>query len=256
MSNSDNHLNKSALPQKKVYALFISDLHLCDTRPHITEAFLAFLQDIAIQAESLYILGDLFEYWAGDDDVETPFHQSICHAFTALSQHTHIYFMHGNRDFLIGDLFCAQTNITLLSDPTKVTIHTHDILLSHGDALCWEDTEYQKMRLQFRNLEWQNQFLAQPLAMRKQQIANIRMQSEQEKSKKSAIIMDVNSQAVCELLTEFNYPPIFIHGHTHRPAQHQLSIEGHNITRWVLGDWYDQGSFLALDDQGFHTAKL
>lgn len=239
-----------------MHALFISDLHLCDTRPHITQAFLSFLQNTAVHAEALYILGDLFEYWAGDDDLDTPFHQSISHAFAVLSQQTHIYFMHGNRDFLIGDTFCNKTKITLLDDPTKVSIHEHEILLSHGDALCWDDTEYQKMRLQFRNPQWQAQFLAQPLTVRKQQIANIRLQSEQEKSKKSAMIMDVNPAAVCELLTAFDYPTTFIHGHTHRPALHQLAIAGHNIARWVLGDWYEQGSFLALDDKGFHTAKL
>jgi len=237
--------------------LFISDLHLCACRPHITQAFLNFLANDATKAHSLYILGDLFEYWAGDDAVEDVFIQKVIKGFRTLAKTgVRIYLMHGNRDFLIADAFCDAANIRLIQDPTLLVVRDLRILLSHGDALCTDDHAYQKFRRQVRSDEWQRQFLAQPLAIRKQQIEAIRLRSEREKSIKSMQIMDVNSDAVDTLMRVYQYPDIFIHGHTHRPYQHQLIVDNQAITRWVLGDWYEQGSYLVYDASGFKNIAL
>lgn len=236
--------------------LFISDLHLCASRPHITHAFLAFLEHTAAHANALYILGDLFEYWAGDDDINDAFHQKIIRSFQQLAASgVAIFLMHGNRDFLIADSFCQASHITLLDDPTLIDVDGKKVLLSHGDDLCTDDTAYQQFRHQVRNKIWQADFLSQPLALRKQQIESIRARSEQEKSLKAMSIMDVNDQAVRELLRKYQ-PEIFIHGHTHRPNQHQINLDGKTITRWVLGDWYEQGSFLVLNTTGCYSAQL
>lgn len=237
--------------------LFISDLHLCASRPHITNAFLVFLQSTAIKAKALYILGDLFEYWAGDDDIDDAFHQQIITAFRALANTgVQLFLMHGNRDFLISQDFCAAAKITLLNDPTLVVIHGEKALLSHGDDLCTDDVAYQNFRHQVRDKNWQKEFLSQSLEMRKQQIEAIRTHSEQEKSQKSAQIMDVNLDAVNALLQAYHYPQLLIHGHTHRPNQHKIQLDGHNTTRWVLGDWYEQGSYLSCDQYGCHDTRL
>ena len=233
------------------HSLFISDLHLCESRPHITAAFLQFLKTTAIKADALYILGDLFEYWAGDDDIEDNHHRPIIEAFKALAiAGVKVYFMHGNRDFLISNGFCQAAHITLLQDPTLILLDGKKVLLSHGDALCTDDVAYLAFRSQVRNPQWQTEFLSQPLPARKSVIESIRSRSEHEKTQKSAQIMDVNANAVADLLRTFDYPPLFIHGHTHRPQQHTLNVDGHTITRWVLGDWYEQGSYLSCDAQG------
>lgn len=237
--------------------IFISDLHLCASRPQITAAFLHFLKNTASNANALYILGDLFEYWAGDDDLEDTHHQAIIAAFRALADSgVNIYFMHGNRDFLIAEGFCNAAKITLLQDPALLNLHGKRALLSHGDALCTDDVAYQTFRHQVRNPQWQADFLGQPLQARKHQIEAIRMRSEQEKSQKSMQIMDVNQDAVTALLMEYDYPELLIHGHTHRPNQHHIQLNGHNITRWVLGDWYEQGSYLVCDQNGCKSVGL
>jgi UDP-2,3-diacylglucosamine hydrolase len=235
--------------------LFISDLHLCASRPEITQAFLEFLSNTATHANSLYILGDLFEYWAGDDDLEQ--HQVLIAAFKTLAScGVKLYLMHGNRDFLIGARFCDAANIELLADPTLITLHGKRVLLSHGDALCTDDVDYQNFRGQVRDSRWQQDFLMQPLASRKQQIEGIRLRSEEEKSQKLAQIMDVNQDAVTTLFNDYDFPDILIHGHTHRPMEHQLKLDGHQVTRWVLGDWYEQGSYLACDHHGCRVEAL
>ena len=238
------------------HSLFISDLHLCASRPAITQAFLNFLKTDAKQAEKLFILGDLFEYWAGDDDLDHPDHQNIIQALKTLSQHTAIYFIHGNRDFLIGETFSEATGATILSDPSELNLYGHRVLLSHGDALCTDDVEYQVFKKLVRNQDWQTKFLGLPLSQRKAQIEELRKKSEQEKSHKSSIIMDINAQALATLLETFNYPMLFIHGHTHRPAVHQLNLANHHCTRIVLGDWYEQGSCLRLDETGFRNIPI
>jgi UDP-2,3-diacylglucosamine hydrolase len=233
------------------FTLFISDLHLCISRPAITELFIEFLQTTAVKTQALYILGDLFEYWAGDDDLNDPHHRNIIAALKTLSTSgTHIFFMHGNRDFLLGPDFAEAAGITLLADPTLLKLYGKRVLLSHGDALCTDDTAYQEFRSQARSPALQQAFLDQPLTARKAQIEALRLRSEQETSQKSMHIMDVNAEAVRQLIRAHNYPELMIHGHTHRPALHRLEFDGHVCQRWVLGDWYEQGSCLQLDDSG------
>ncbi len=239
------------------HTLFISDLHLCESRPAITEQFISFIDSTVRQADALYILGDLFEYWAGDDDLDDSHHQSVIQALSRLAEHgVACYFIHGNRDFLLNQGFSAAARLQLLKDPTLLTLYGHSVLLSHGDALCTDDVAYQNFRAQVREPAWQQQFLSQPLPARKKQIEALRLRSEQEKSNKSETIMDVNDEAVSALLRAQGYPEIFIHGHTHRPAMHPLEIDRHHIERWVLGDWYEQGSCLRLDINGCTALHL
>lgn len=241
----------SAVGNASKFTLFISDLHLCISRLAITELFIEFLQTTAAKAQALYILGDLFEYWAGDDDLNDPHHSDIIAVLKTLaSSGTRIFFMHGNRDFLLGISFAEAAGITLLTDPTLLNLYGKRVLLSHGDALCTDDTAYQEFRSQVRSPAWQQAFLDQPLAARKTQIEALRLRSEQEKSHKPMRIMDVNAEAVHQLMRTHNYPELMIHGHTHRPALHSLEFDGHVCQRWVLGDWYEQGSCLRMDSSG------
>jgi len=250
-------LNMPSIGNEAAFTLFISDLHLCESRPHITEQFVSFINNTAVNADALYILGDLFEYWAGDDDLEDSHHQTVIQALQHLGQHgVRCYLMHGNRDFLIGQHFSAAAKLEILKDPTQIDIYEHRVLLSHGDALCTDDVTYQDFRKQVRRSDWQSTFLSQPLAARKAQIEALRMRSEQEKSGKTESIMDVNDAAVAALLRQYQYPEIFIHGHTHRPAMHALEVDQHYIQRWVLGDWYEQGSCLLLDSTGCKALDL
>lgn len=246
--NSDPHQSDSTL--------FISDLHLCASRPVINAAFINFLQNTASKVKALYILGDLFEYWAGDDDIDDVFHQQIISGFKKLSESgVKVFLMHGNRDFLIAEGFCQMAGITLLDDPTIIDLHGKKALLSHGDDLCTDDVAYQQFRTQVRDKEWQHEFLSQPLQARKKQIEAIRTRSEQEKTQKSLEIMDVNAEAVNALLGKYQ-PDLLIHGHTHRPNQHTIDLNGRLISRWVLGDWYEQGSYLACDQHGCKNIGL
>ncbi len=239
------------------HCLFISDLHLCDSRPQITSAFIAFLKKTASKAQALYILGDLFEYWPGDDAIETGMHHSIIKALKNLSvSGVKVFFMAGNRDFLIGDSFASATDMTILSDPSIVMLYQQAVLLSHGDALCTDDIAYQQFRTEVRSAAWQAQFLSQPLAKRIAYIDDLRAKSEQAKSTKSMEIMDVNAEAVDALLRKHAYPPLFIHGHTHRPMRHLHITDDKTSERWVLGDWYEQGSYLALSAAGCAVHKL
>lgn len=239
------------------HSLFISDLHLCESRPNIIKSFVTFLENTAIKASRLYILGDFFEYWAGDDAISVGVHNQSITALKKLSQSgVKIFFMHGNRDFLIGETFCTATGATLLPDPCPLTLYEHQIILSHGDALCTDDVDYQVFRKTVRDDAWQQNFLSQPLAMRMAKIEELRKKSQQAQSTKMLDIMDVNQSAVEQLLTEHAYPSIFIHGHTHRPDTHTHEMNGNQCKRWVLGDWYDQGSYLRLDATGCRTISL
>jgi UDP-2,3-diacylglucosamine hydrolase len=239
------------------HCLFISDLHLCDSRPHITKAFIAFLEKTAVHSQALYILGDLFEYWAGDDAIASGIHKSIINALHNLTrQGLKVFFMHGNRDFLIGEVFAKATGVTILPDPSLVMLYGKSILLSHGDSLCTDDVAYQQFRSEVRSPSWNNLFLNQPLATRIAYIEQLRATSEQEKSVKSMQIMDVNKEAVDNLLRKYGYPPVFIHGHTHRPDRHIHEADGKVCERWVLGDWYEQGSYLRLTASGCYSQTL
>lgn len=259
--NGSHHLS-TFTPTLKIgtghgHSLFISDLHLCDSRPAISQLFTSFLQSTASQAEALFILGDLFEYWAGDDDLDDPHHRKVIAAIRTLADSgTAVYFMHGNRDFLLGEKFAAASGMRLLTDPIALDLYGKRVLLSHGDALCTDDTDYQVFRRQVRTPAWQQQFMQQRLEVRKAQIENLRLRSEQEKSHKTESIMDVNADAVQKLMREHAYPELLIHGHTHRPALHELDIDGHACQRWVLGDWYEQGSCLRCDAEGCSNHML
>ncbi len=219
------------------HTLFISDLHLSAEHPESAQLFLRFVQDIAPRADALYILGDLFEAWAGDDDLEDPVHQRVLSALQKLSSGgTRLYVMRGNRDLLMGPEFERASGAILLPDPTLIDLYGKPTLLSHGDRLCTDDQAYQAGRRQVEDPAWQRQFLAQPLAARKAFIAQLRARSQQEKQKKSYEIMDVNGEAVMTFLREHHYPNL-IHGHTHRLGHHVLHIDGYTCERWVLGDW-------------------
>jgi UDP-2,3-diacylglucosamine hydrolase len=199
----------------------------------------------------------LFEYWAGDDSISTSAHQTTIYALQRLvSKGVQVYLMHGNRDFLLGEGFANVTGIKILPDPDLVTLYGKPVLLSHGDALCKDDIAYQKFRTEVRSSTWQTQFLSQSLSNRIAYIEQLRSKSEQEKSAKSMLIMDVSSTAVEALLRQFNYPPLFIHGHTHRPNNHVHVVDGNKCERWVLGDWYEQGSYLKLSKDGCHSQTL
>ena len=238
------------------HSLFISDLHLSLDHPRSTELFLHFAANVAPKAEALFILGDLFEYWAGDDDLDDPFHQRITGILRELNAHgTRIFIMHGNRDFLMAKELGSACNATLLDDPTLIDLYGTPTLLTHGDTLCTDDTEYQHFRSMVRDNAWQTQFLSQPLTQRKNQIEQLRMQSESQKRAKEMALMDVNSEAVNELLRQNNYPRL-IHGHTHRPAKHLHQVDGHACKRWVLGDWDRKASALRCDHSGIRWEEI
>jgi UDP-2,3-diacylglucosamine hydrolase len=232
------------------HTLFISDLHLCEEQPHITQLFLNFCRDNAPKAETLYILGDLFEYWAGDDDRNTLFHQNIISALREVTQQgTPVFIMHGNRDFLMDEQLAQACNATILPDPTVIDLYGTPTLLTHGDALCTDDIEYQAFRKQVRDPAWRNKFLSQPLAQRKATIEQLRKMSEEQKQTKAMDIMDVNMEAVAELFRSHHYPRM-IHGHTHRQKHHQHMVDGKSCERWVLGDWHTTGNALRCDAAG------
>lgn len=230
--------------------LFISDLHLAADYPNIGAQFLAFLQGEATEAEALYILGDLFESWVGDDD-PNPHYAEMKAAIRALvDRGVPVFFMHGNRDFLIGERFAAETGVTILPDPHHIDLYGTAVLLSHGDAMCIDDDEYQRIRVMTRNLEWQSMMLAKPLDERLSIAAQARRQSKQRNATLAEEIMDVNQTAVEETITEHGVD-ILLHGHTHRPAVHEFEVGARHITRIVLGDWYEQGSVLRWNPTGY-----
>lgn len=238
------------------HTLLISDLHLSADHPHSFAAFRRFIASLAPRAEALYILGDLFEYWAGDDDRHDPFHAQVIDALHGLAAHgARIYLMHGNRDLLMGDALAQAAGATLLEDPTPLDMYGTPTLLSHGDKLCTDDVEYQKFRAQVHDAEFQKNFLAQPLAARKSYIEQLRRQSTSAKQNKDSAIMDVNDGAVAALLREHRYPRL-IHGHTHRPKRHEHTVDGHLCERWVLSDWDQQASALRCDAQGCRAVSF
>jgi UDP-2,3-diacylglucosamine hydrolase len=240
---------QSSILDPEAPTLFISDLHLNAQQPRITEQFLDFLATKTSGADALYILGDLFEYWAGDDDLGDTLNHAVTAALARFSNGAKLYFMHGNRDFLIGAGFANASGAQLLDDPQLVDLHGTPTLLMHGDTLCTDDARYQAFRKQVRDPAWQAQFLNKPLAQRKAMIDDLRKMSEQEKGGKSAAIMDVNHDAVAAALRAHHYPRM-IHGHTHRPARHAHTVDGKNCERWVLPDWGTRGGYLRVSAQG------
>ncbi len=226
--------------------LFISDLHLDEARPQIVDLFVDFLAGEARLADALYILGDLFESWIGDDD-DAALPARVADALRTLRDSgVPIAFMHGNRDFLLGVDYAARAGMTLLPDPMVIgDLHGERTLLMHGDTLCTDDIEYQKFRVLVRNPEWQQQFLAKPLQERRAFAAQARGESRKHTSMAKAEIMDVNSAAVIAAMRGHDVHRL-IHGHTHRPATHRFDLDGRTAERIVLGDWYEQSSVLRV----------
>jgi UDP-2,3-diacylglucosamine hydrolase len=230
-----------------VSSLFISDLHLTEERPAANEQFISFLEGKARAADALYILGDLFEYWIGDDDLAEPFNAVIAGLLRGLAKGgVRLFLMHGNRDFLIGERFCGATGAQLLQDPTLLEVGGVKTILMHGDTLCTDDVDYQGWRRTARSVEWQRQFLARPRAKRRELILGLREKSKAVIQEKAAEIMDVNQDAVREAFRRHGVDRL-IHGHTHRPGRHALDVDGRRCERWVLPDWYGRGGYLEVD---------
>jgi UDP-2,3-diacylglucosamine hydrolase len=226
-----------------VPALFISDLHLSEERPEANERFFSLLEGEARGAEALYILGDFFEYWIGDDDLAWPFNAVIAGSLRELSRGgVALYFMHGNRDFLVGERFCAATGARLLDDPTVIELDGERTLLMHGDTLCTDDLEYQNWRRTARSSAWQSAFLAKSLDERRKAVGGMREKSKQVVAAKPPEIMDVNQDAVRQAMESHGVRRL-IHGHTHRPGHHRVAGGGE---RWVLPDWYGRGGYLSV----------
>jgi len=235
--------------------LFISDLHLEADRPDIGEQFLAFAAGEAREAEALYILGDLFESWVGDDD-PNPHYGAMKDAIRGVSDAgVPVYFMHGNRDFMIGHGFAAETGVRILEDPTVVDLYGESVLLSHGDAWCTDDVEYQHVRAMTRNPQWQAAMLEKPLEVRLAIAAGARTESQARTATLSEDIADVNPGAIRDAMREHGVRTI-LHGHTHRPAVHRFDLDGDDATRIVLGDWYDQGSVVRWDAGGYSLDEM
>jgi len=227
--------------------LFISDCHLDASRPEVTAMLANFLETRAVTARYVYILGDLFEVWLGDDD-PAPEQQHVIGLLRQLGQNTDLFFMAGNRDFLLGKAFADANNITLLDEPHVLLLDETRVVLVHGDALCTDDHDYQAFRSMVRVPEWQSTFLAKPLPERQQLAAGMRSDSVDAMAQKSIQIMDVNSSAVQNCFRD-NEASTIIHGHTHRPAVHNYDS---NLCRIVLGDWDQEPSYLSWKrEQGF-----
>jgi UDP-2,3-diacylglucosamine hydrolase len=238
-----------------VAALFISDLHIDASRPAITEQFLGFLAAEAVRADALYILGDLFESWVGDDAADSSQAAAIegIHALT--SRGVPCFVMHGNRDFLLSEQFCRMSGAQLLPDPLIVTLYGEPVLVMHGDALCTDDRAYQRLRATVREPAWQRRFLALPIASRRALAGAARAGSQAHTAAVEYAITDVNADSVAAALRGAGTATL-LHGHTHRPAIHALQVDGRPCTRIVLGDWYDQGSLLRWDRNGPELASL
>ncbi|NCS65721.1 MAG: UDP-2,3-diacylglucosamine diphosphatase [Hydrogenophilales bacterium CG03_land_8_20_14_0_80_62_28] len=231
-------------------SLFISDLHLAPDDPASLKRFLAFLAGPAGQASQLYILGDLFETWVGDDDLPSPLPGAVCQALRRQADAgLAIFIMHGNRDFLLGEGFCQASSARLLPEPALIDLHGAPTLLMHGDSLCSDDLAYQQFRRQVRDPVWQQAVLARPLAERRLMASQMLDQSSIAKGSKTMVTMDVNQETVAETFRKYACPRL-IHGHTHRPARHGHLVDGHERERWILPDWYEAGGYLRCDGDG------
>ncbi|WP_347331299.1 UDP-2,3-diacylglucosamine diphosphatase [Marinimicrobium locisalis] len=220
--------------------LFVADLHLSERQPQVTEGFFRFLRDRARTAEALYILGDFFDAWIGDDD-DSDLSREVTQALRSLSdQGTRLYLMHGNRDFLIGQDFTRAAGAELLPDPSVINLYGRPALLMHGDSLCTRDMEYMAFRRKVRTVQWQSEVLALPLEERRDLARKLREQSQSMNSNKAQDIMDVTPEEVEKAMRKEG-TPLLIHGHTHRPARHPMELKGEPAERIVLGDWHDRG---------------
>lgn len=232
------------------YCLFVADVHLSPARPTTTQRFFDFLLRTAHHADALYILGDLFEYWVGDDDLDDPLARDTASQLNALAEAgTRLYFMHGNRDFLLARRFAESSGMTLLADPTRIELYGTPTVLTHGDLLCTDDRRYQAFRRVMRWPRLQQLLLAMPLGLRHWLAGSARVGSERAKAVKPAHIMDVNAEAVLRMFAQAGANRM-IHGHTHRPAQHEIRLGDRTLERWVLPDWYGQGGYLTCTREG------
>ncbi len=223
--------------------LFISDLHLSPLRPEITDCFLDFMSNEAIHAKKLYVLGDLFEFWIGDDD-NSPFNVVIKDAFKTLTQQgIECYFIQGNRDFLLNKRFCKETEVQLLADHTVIDMDGEKVLIMHGDTLCIDDIKYQEFRAKVHQPWLQWVFNRIPLFIRQRIVKNVQDKIKEKKQHKELTIMDVTQSEVERIMSEEGVKRL-IHGHTHRPDTHVFTCNNQEMTRIVLGDWYTQGSIL------------
>jgi UDP-2,3-diacylglucosamine hydrolase len=238
-----------------VAALFISDLHIDASRPAITDQFLDFLAAEAVRADALYILGDLFESWVGDDAADSSQAAAIQGIHALTSRGVPCFVMHGNRDFLLAEQFCRMSGARLLPDPLIVTLYGEPVLVMHGDALCTDDRAYQRLRATVREPAWQRQFLALSVASRRALAGAARVGSRAHTAAVEYAITDVNADSVAAALRGAGTATL-LHGHTHRPAIHALQVDGRPCTRIVLGDWYDQGSLLRWDANGPELVSL
>jgi UDP-2,3-diacylglucosamine hydrolase len=236
-------------------ALFISDLHLTAGDAETTRRFVEFMDGPAREARELYILGDLFEAWIGDDDDDPRLTPIVAALRDLTSAGVACAVMHGNRDFLLGQRFCATTGTRLLGDYERITINGEPILLTHGDLLCTDDTRYQTLRAELRSAAWQRDFLARPLGERRQIASDLRQLSATEIAAKDEYIMDVNQGAV-ERTMRAHDVRLLVHGHTHRPAVHRFELDGRPAARIVLGAWYHDPSILRWTAAGFEPVLL
>lgn len=230
------------------FTYFIADLHLSADRPDISACLYQFLEQEAPQADALYVLGDLFEVWLGDDNV-TPFNSAVAAAFRAVSQHTPVYFIHGNRDFALRQGWADKAGMTILPEQTVIDLYGTPTLITHGDELCTRDVAYQKFRKKSRSWWWPRLMLAMPLWFRRRVAENGRKTSQKNQQQLRAEIMDVTPSEVVKVMEQHQVQRL-IHGHTHRPAIHTLQVNNQPAQRVVLGDWYEQGSVLSVSAQG------
>ncbi|HEY2463709.1 MAG TPA: UDP-2,3-diacylglucosamine diphosphatase [Steroidobacteraceae bacterium] len=235
--------------------LFISDLHIDAAQPAIIGQFLEFLRTEAKGASALYILGDLFESWIGDDAPDAAQSAAIAGLRTLTSSGVPCFVMHGNRDFLLSQQFCAMSGAQLLHDPLIITLYGEAVLVMHGDALCTDDHAYQRLRATVRDVDWQRQFLALSIESRRALAGAARAGSQAHTAAMEHAITDVNADSVAMALREAGTSTL-LHGHTHRPAIHALEVDWRPRTRIVLGDWYDQGSVLRWDQRGPELQSL
>jgi UDP-2,3-diacylglucosamine hydrolase len=235
--------------------LFVSDLHLDDSRPQITRLFLDFLETLGRNADAVYILGDLFDIWPGDDD-DSPVGRAITDGLRAcVAYGTPVHLLHGNRDFLIGEQFAARSGCRLLDDPARIDLYGTPVLLMHGDILCTDDVDYQAFRAGVRDSSWQQVFLRQSLQARRDIAQALRGKSRASAREKPESIRDVNFDTVARFMADHGVQQL-IHGHTHRPGIHEFEIAGKPARRMVLGDWYRQGSLLECTPQGCRLREL
>jgi UDP-2,3-diacylglucosamine hydrolase len=237
-------------------ALFISDLHLSPARAGVAERFLRFVSEEARSASALFILGDLFDRWVGDDDAEDGFNRRLLDALRGLTRSgVAVRLMHGNRDFVFSEAIARAGGLELLADPSLHDLFGTRTLLMHGDLLCTDDVRYQRYRARVRRPGVIRTFLALPRVVRHAIGGGLRSVSEKEKQAKRPVIMDVNTGAVEQALRSHVYPRL-IHGHTHRPGKHVHVVDGHACERWVLADWYERGSYLRCDERGCAAVAL